>query len=248
MDDIIIKEKGMGADNTIKVIQMADTKKMLRINFTACFEDTGRMYETNVEDIAKENNIYSEKLPYAPMPYIVDSNAFFPEVDEAIANAEVGKEVEVVVPCEKAAGVRNPKLIELYSMKDFTKNEITPYPGMPVTLGNRSGYVVSVGAGRVKVDFNSPLAGHDLAFKVTVVEEITDAVEKAKALMEMNFGSADEFGFAVMEDKVVITEADVCKFHESWPVAKYRLVSDYRAVFGVDRVEFVQVWDSKKTQ
>ena len=117
---------------------------------------------------------------------------------------------------------------------------------MPVSLGNRTGTVMSVGAGRVKVDFNSPLAGHDLMYKVTVIEEITDAVEKAKAIMEIDFGSADDFGFAIMEDKVVVTEADVCKFHESWPVAKYRLVSDYRNVFGVDRVEFVEVWESAK--
>ena len=117
---------------------------------------------------------------------------------------------------------------------------------MPVSLGNRTGVVMSVGAGRVKVDFNSPLAGHDITYKVTIVDEITDAVEKAKAIMGIHFTAADDFGYAVMEDKVVITEADVCKFHESWPIAKYSLVSDYRNVFGVDRVEFVQVWETAK--
>ena len=226
---------------------MADTKKIVRINFKAYFADAdNRMYDSNIEECAKKNDFYNEKAVYAPLAYVVGSKGFYPEVDEAIANAEVGKEIEVTVPCEKAAGVRNPKLIELHSLKDFYKAEINPYPGMPVSLGNRTGTVMSVGAGRVKVDFNSPLAGHDLMYKVTVIEEITDAVEKAKAIMEIDFGSADDFGFAIMEDKVVVTEADVCKFHESWPVAKYRLVSDYRNVFGVDRVEFVEVWESAK--
>ncbi|MDO5853052.1 MAG: FKBP-type peptidyl-prolyl cis-trans isomerase [Thermoplasmata archaeon] len=225
---------------------MADTKKIVHINFKAYFEDTGKMFDTNIEECAKENDLYNDKVPYAPMSYVVGSKAFYPEVEEAIANAEVGKEIEVSVPCEKAAGVRNPRLIELHPLKDFYRAEINPYPGMPVTLGNRSGTVMSVGAGRVKVDFNSPLAGHDLSYKITVVDEITDAVEKAKAIMENDFGSADDFGFAILEDKIVITEADVCKFHESWPVAKYRLVSDYRSVFGLDRVEFVEVWESAK--
>ncbi len=180
------------------------------------------------------------------MAYVVGSKKFYPEVDEAIANAEVGKEVEVCVPCEKAAGARNPKLIELHSLKDFYKAEINPYPGMPVSLGNRNGTVISVGAGRVKVDFNSPLAGHDLMFKITVVDEITDPVEKAKAIMEINFGSANDFGYSILEDKIVIIEADVCKFHESWPVAKYMIVSELRSVFGIDRIEFVQVWESAK--
>lgn len=225
---------------------MADTKKIVHINFKAYFEDAGRLFDTSIEEEAKENGIYNEKATYGPVAYIVGSKGFYPEVDEAIANAEVGAEVEVVVPCEKAAGARNPRLIELHPIKDFYKAEINPYPGMPVTLGNRNGVIMSVGAGRVKVDFNSPLAGHDLCYKVTVVDEVTDVVEKAKAIMEIDFGSSDDFGFAILEDKVVITEADICKFHESWPVAKYRLVSDYRAVFGLDRIEFVEVWESAK--
>ena len=83
-------------------------------------------------------------------------------------------------------------------------------------------------------------------YKLTVVEEVTDAVEKAKCVMEMDFGTSEGFGFGIMEDKVVVTEAEICKFHEGWAIAKYKLVSDYRNVFGVDRVEFVQVWESAK--
>ena len=180
--------------------------------------------------------------------YFADADRLYDttNADAAIAGAEIGKEIEVTIPCEKAAGARNPKLIELHPIKEFYKNEINPYPGMPVSLGNKHGVVLSVGAGRVKVDFNSPLAGHDLMYKLTVVEEVTDAVEKAKCVMEMDFGTSEGFGFGIMEDKVVVTEAEICKFHEGWAIAKYKLVSDYRNVFGVDRVEFVQVWESAK--
>ena len=241
---------------------MADAKKIVRIDYKAYFAEADKLFDTTNADAAKEAGIFNEKVTYAPMAYIVGSNTLYADVDAAIAGAEVGKEIEVTVPCEKAAGARNPRLIELHPIKEFYKNEINPYPGMSVSLGNRSGIVMSVGAGRslgnrsgivmsvgagrVKVDFNSPLAGHDLKFEVTVVEEITDPVEKAKCIMEMDFGTSEGFGFGIMEDKVVITEAEVCKFHEGWAVAKYRLVSDYRATFGVDRVEFVQVWESKK--
>ena len=215
---------------------MADSKKIVRIDYKAYFADADRLYDTTNADAAKEAGIYNEKVTYAPMAYIVGSNTLYADLDAAIAAAEVGKEVEVTIPCEKAAGARNPRLIELHPIKEFYKNEINPYPGMSVSLGNRSGVVMSVGAGRVKVDFNSPLAGHDLKYEVTVVEEVTDPVEKAKCIMEMDFGTSEGFGFG----------AEICKFHEGWAVAKYKLVSDYRATFGVDRVEFVQVWESKK--
>ncbi len=36
---------------------MADTKKMFHINFKAYIEDTGKMYDTNIEACAKENEI-----------------------------------------------------------------------------------------------------------------------------------------------------------------------------------------------
>ena len=225
---------------------MADAKKIVRIDYKAYFADADRLYDTTNADAAKEAGIFDEKATYAPLPYIVGSKSLYEDLDAAIAGAEIGKEIEVTIPCEKAAGARNPKLIELHPIKEFYKNEINPDPGMPVSLGNKHGVVLSVGAGRVKVDFNSPLAGHDLMYKLTVVEEVTDAVEKAKCVMEMDFGTSEGFGFGIMEDKVVVTEAEICKFHEGWAIAKYKLVSDYRNVFGVDRVEFVQVWESAK--
>ncbi len=228
---------------------MADAKKIVRVDYKAYLADVDKMYDTTIADAAKEAGIFNEKSSYSPMPYVIGSKKLYADLDEAIANAEIGKEAEVTIPCEKAEGVRNPKLIELHPIKEFYKNEINPYPGMPVSLGNKTGTVVSVGAGRVKVDFNSPLAGHDLCFKFTVTEEVTDPVEKAKCILEMDFGLSEGFEFAIEADKVVVTEADICKFHEGWAVAKYKIVSDFRSAFGVDRIEFVQVWASaKKTE
>ena len=156
---------------------MADAKKLIRLNYKAYLADADeKLYDTTDAEAAKEAGIFNEKYTYAPMTYIVGSKTLFPDLEEAIANAEIGKETEVVIPCENAAGPRNPKLIELYPIKDFYKQEINPYPGLTVSLGNRTGTVMSVGAGRVKVDFNNPLAGHDLTFEVEILK-IEDAPE-----------------------------------------------------------------------
>ena len=170
---------------------MADAKRIVRIDYKAYFADADRLYDTTNADAAKEAGIFNEKVTYAPMAYIIGSGSLYADLDAAIAGAEIGKETEVTIPCEKAAGARNPRLIELHPIKEFYKNEINPYPGMSVSLGNRNGVVMSVGAGRVKVDFNNPLAGHDLKYEVTVVEEVTDPVEKAKCIMEMDFGTSE---------------------------------------------------------
>lgn len=228
---------------------MADAKKLIRLNYKAYLADADeKLYDTTDAEAAKEAGIYNEKYTYAPMTYIVGSKTLFPDLEEAIANAEIGKETEVVIPCENAAGPRNPKLIELYPIKDFYKQEINPYPGMPVSLGNKNGIVLSVGAGRVKVDFNSQLAGHDLMYRFTVVEEVTDAKEKAKAVLELAFGTSEGFDFEIADDKVTVIEAEVCKFHQNWAVAKYKIVTELREIFGVDRVDFLEVWDAGKKE
>ena len=196
---------------------MADAKKLIRLDYKAYFADADeRLYDTTDAEAAKEAGIYNEKVQYSPMVYLCGNKTLFPDLEAAIEAAEIGKETTVTIPCEKAAGARNPKLIELHPIKEFYKQEINPYPGLSVTLGNRTGVVMSVAAGRVKVDFNNQLAGHDLKYVFTVTEEITDDQAKAKAIIEILLGTSEGFEVAIEADKVVVTEAEFCKFNQDW--------------------------------
>ena len=224
------------------------SEKIVKINYSAYFADTDKLFDTTVADVAKENDVFDEKNVYEPLPYIVGSQKLYKPIDEAITGAKIGEEFTVTVPVEEAAGVRDPKLIELYPIKDFYKQEINPYPGMPVRLGNRTGTVHSVGAGRVRVDFNSPLAGHDLLYKVTVTEEIVDDTEKAKAIVSFAYGKTEGFQFSFPGDKVVVTLPEDVKFDEKWNVARFSIVFELRKVFGVNTVEYVEVWSVPATK
>jgi len=227
---------------------MADNeaKKMIRLDYKAYLAESGRLYDTTNEADAKDADIYNEKYTYSPMAYIVGSDKLFAVLDEAISKAEVGVETEVLIPSEDAAGVRDPKLIEVYPIREFNRQSINPYPGLQVTLGNRNGHVMSVGAGRVKVDFNSPLAGFDLLYKFTVTEVIEDPTEKAKAIVEVNFGSSEGFAFEFPEGKVSVILPDIAKFNSEWPMARFKVVYDLRESFGVDTVEFIEIWSVGK--
>lgn len=226
---------------------MADNaKKVIRLEYKAYLADNDTLYDTTDEAAAKEAGIYNEKVHYSPMSYIVGSNKLFPALDKAISEAQVGKEFEVSVPCEEGAGARNPRLLETHSLREFYREEINPMPGMTVSLGGRQGTVLSVGAGRVKVDFNNPLAGHDLRYVMRVTEEITEPEEKAKAIVEADFGDAVGFAFAFPGDRVTVTLPDLAKFDQGWTVARFKVVSDMREAFGVGTVEFVEVWSAAK--
>jgi len=225
-----------------------DVKKMIRLDYKAYLAESGRLYDTTNEADAKEADIYNEKYSYAPMAYIVGSGKLFQTLDDAIAKAEVGVETEVLIPSEDAAGARDPKLIEVYPIREFNRQDINPYPGLQVTLGNRIGHIMSVGAGRVKVDFNNPLAGFDLLYKFKVTEEIKEPAEKAKAIVEVNFGDSEGFSFEFPGDKVSVTLPDLAKFNPEWPMARFKVVSDLREAFNVDKVEFIEVWSLGKKE
>lgn len=225
---------------------MTDAKKVVRLNYKAYIADLDKLYDTTLEDVAKEAGIYEEKAVYKPMSYIVGSKKLFSALDAAIAGAAVGSEVTVEIPCEEAFGAHNPKLRETHNMNEFIKANIYPQPGMTVSLGNRSGTILKVGAGRVIVDFNSPLAGHDLKYVFTITEEVTDSAAKAQAIIEADFATVDGFKFDFPEGKVVVTVPDMVKFDQHWPMARFAVVSSLRDAFGVDTVEFVEVWSAAK--
>lgn len=215
---------------------------IVRVDYKSYITDIDRLYDTTIESVAKEAGIYNEKYKYAPISYIIGSGRLFKPLDEAISAAEIGKETTIEIASSNAAGPRDPKLVETYSAREFHKRQINPYPGLDVKLGNRTGTVVSTGAGRVKVDFNNPLSGKDLSYTFTVTEVITDNEEKAKAIVEMTFGTSDGFVFTFADDKVSVILPDIVKFNQEWPVIRFKIVTDMRDTFKVDTVELIEVW------
>ncbi len=223
---------------------MAALKKgeIVRLNYTARLAENDKVFDTTNADVAKEAGIFNEQYSYAPMPYIIGSGRFFKVLDEAIAAAEVGKETEIVIKCEDAAGVRDPKLVETYPIKEFYKQEIMPQPGLEVKLKDRTGVIVTVGAGRVKVDFNNFLAGRDLKYTFTVEEIMEDKAAKAEAIVQMDFGTAEGFSFEFADDKVTVHTSDITKFNQGWLMSKFRIVNDFRESFDADTIEFIETW------
>jgi FKBP-type peptidyl-prolyl cis-trans isomerase 2 len=230
---------------------MAEGKKigkgdLVYVDYDAFFADNNRLFDTTRAESAKEAGFFTEEADYSPMPVLLGSGQMFEAFENAVENAEIGKDMEIRIASADAAGARDPKLIETYQIKEFHKQDINPQPGIEVRLGNRRGTVMYVGAGRVKVDFNSPLAGKDLIYKFIVKEVVTDETEKAKATVKRILGTSDGFEFKITSDKVSVTLPDLTKFDQNWPVARFRIVADLRKVADVGTVEFIEVWAAEK--
>ncbi|MCL2607687.1 MAG: FKBP-type peptidyl-prolyl cis-trans isomerase [Methanomassiliicoccaceae archaeon] len=214
---------------------------LVYVDYDAFLAD-GKLFDTTKAESAKDAGFFDEKVEYGPLPVLLGSGKMFDAFEAAVAAAAVGKEEEVMIASDDAAGARDPRLVELHPLKEFYRQDITPYPGMEVQLGGRRGTVMSVGAGRVKVDFNSPLAGKDLIYRFIVREVVTDKIEKAKAAVKMSLGTSDGFDFTITKEKVTVILPELTKFDQTWPIARFRIVGDLRKIADTDTVEFIEVW------
>jgi len=169
---------------------------VIKLHYTGKVKETGEVFDTTYEEVAKKAGIYSEKGIYGPVPIAVGAGHVLKGLDEQLGGLDVGKKYEITVPPEKGFGKRDPKLIKTFTLGQFRRQGIYPFPGMPVeveTEGGRKlkGRVLTVSGGRVRVDFNHPYAGKHLVYEVEVVEKIEDPIERVKALIELRMPMVD---------------------------------------------------------
>lgn len=209
-------------------------------DFDAWIIESNELFDTTSEATAKDNNIYNEKMTYGPQPLIVGKGRLFPGLDEHMAKAEVGKDYEVLIPPEKGAGARDPKLVELHPVREFLRQEIEPRVGLEVTVKNRPGYITAVTAGRVRVDFNNKLAGRTLKYKYKVVEKPTKQKEVAELILKMAYGTSEGFEVEHHGKDYKVKLPDSCKYDQRWILSKYGVVRDLREVLGAETVSFIE--------
>jgi FKBP-type peptidyl-prolyl cis-trans isomerase 2 len=175
---------------------------VVRLHYTGKVKETGEIFDTTYEEVAKEAGIYSEKGIYGPVPIAVGAGHVLQGLDEQLDGLEVGKKYEIIVPPEKGFGKRDPKLIKVFTLGQLRRAGIYPIPGMPIELetgeGKKiKGRIMTVSGGRVRIDFNHPYAGKHLVYEVEIIEKIEDPIEKVKALIELRMPKVDR-------DKVII--------------------------------------------
>jgi FKBP-type peptidyl-prolyl cis-trans isomerase 2 len=219
------------------------SEKKPRIVFTefdGWVQETGTLFDTTHEAVAKENKVFDEKAVYEPLPLLVGRGRLFPGLEKSLAEAEVGKEYDLLLTPEEGAGPRDPKLVGLFPMRDFLRQEIMPEIGREVTIKKKTGYISAVTAGRVRVDFNNKLAGRSLKYKYKIVSEPETAQDKLNAVLKMDYGTTDGFSAEFDEKKAVVKMPDVCKYDQRWLLSKYRVVTDLRELLDLEVIQFVE--------
>ncbi len=156
---------------------------MVLIDYTAKIKDTGEVFDTTKEEVAKQAGIFDPNYKYRPLPVLIGASFVIKGLEEALKSMEVEQSKKIEIPPEKAYGERDERLVKLIPESNFRDNNIEPVVGKYVQINNLTGKIISVSGGRVKVDFNHPLAGKVVEYEVTVVKKVEDEAEKAKEIV-----------------------------------------------------------------
>ena len=198
-------------------------------------KDDGEIFDLTDEQTAKEEGIYADEIDYSPIPVLVGEEYVIEGFEEALKDMEVGDEKEIEAPVEKAYGERDSDNVRTYPEKEFKKQGVQVRPGEEIMIGNQRGKVVSKGSGRVRVDFNHPLAGEDLQYWLKVVEKVEDDEEKANKIFDYRVGH----GSIEVEDGVAtVTHDHEGHDHEMPEELKEQLRDEILENTGLEEVNF----------
>jgi FKBP-type peptidyl-prolyl cis-trans isomerase SlyD len=163
----------------------------IEVEYTGTIKDSGIVFDTTDEKLAKESGIHSPQMTYGPILVCLGEGHLISGLDEQMPGKETGKEYTIELGPDKAFGRKDAKLIQLISTSKFTKQNINPLPGLQVNVDGAMGIIRRVSGGRTLVDFNHPLAGQDIVYKIKVNKIVEDKAEQVKSLIQLQLGIKD---------------------------------------------------------
>ena len=204
----------------------------LLVNYTLKVKESGDTVDTTYDSVAKEAHLHREDSVYGPK-FIILGEGWLPKgLEESLVGVEQGKQTSVELTPEKGFGARDPSKMRLVPLRRFREKGIDPIPGAQVEFDGRPAVVRAVGAGRVQVDYNHPLAGRTLIYDVSVEKVLEDENEKISNIISRRIPevekarfkidrAGDELNIEVPEEAFYLSGLQVAKKSVSSDLQKY---------------------------
>jgi peptidylprolyl isomerase len=203
------------------------------IDYNAKVKETGEVFDTTLEETAKKERLYKEGEIYESKLVVIGENWVLKSLDENLTSMEIAKTATVEISPDKAFGARDPEKVKRVPLRHLIAEGITPTLGMRVEHDGKMATVRTIGAGRVLLDFNLPLAGKTLVYEVTVKKQLETAKEKISALIHRRIPAVEEakFTFATKAKSVNIEMPEEAFYIEGIQVAKRGIALDIQKFF-----------------
>src|SRR5881396_4211689 len=216
----------------------------LLVNYTLKVKESGETVDTTFDSVAKESHIHREDSTFGPK-FIILGEGWLPKgLEESLVGLDPGTNKTVELTPEKGFGNRDPGKMRLVPLRRFRDKEY-PTPGQQVEFDGRPAVVRAVGAGRVQVDYNHPLAGRTLVYDVSIDKVLEDENEKILNVISVRIPEVDKTKFGLEKNKAELT-IDVPEeafYLSGLQVAKKAVTSDLQKYFpDLDTISFREVF------
>lgn len=223
------------------------------IDYTAKVKETGEVFDTTLDETAKREHLYKEGEIYEPKLVVIGEGWVLKALDEGLTTMEVDKPTSVEISQDKAFGARDPEKVKRVPLKQLIAKGITPALGMRVEYGGKTATVRAMGAGRVLLDFNPPLAGKTLVYEVTVKKKLERDEERIRALIHRRTPAVEEskFEFAIKAENLTIEMPEEAFYLDGIQLAKRGIALDVQKFLPETKaVKFTETFkiESKKAQ
>ena len=218
------------------------------IDHVAKVKETGEVFDTTIEETAKKEHLYKEGEIYEPKLVVIGEGWVLKTLDDSLTTMEIAKKTPIEIPPKKAFGERDPEKIKRVSLRNLTAKGITPTLGMRVEYNGKMATVRTMGAGRVLLDFNPPLAGKTLVYEVTVQKKLTTKKQKIAALIHRRILAVEQnkFRFTTKQKKVNIEMPEEAFYIEGIQVAKRGIAMDIQRFFPkTTTIKFVETFKTE---
>jgi peptidylprolyl isomerase len=230
-------------------IQKSD---FILVDYTGKVKETGEVFDTTSEEIAKENKLYKEGAIYEPRLVVAGEVGLgLKSLDEALLTFKLKKKESIELPPENAFGNRDPEKVKLVPLRRLVARRITPKLGAQVEYDKRLATVRTVGSGRVTLDFNPPLAGKTLVYEVSIKKKLETDKEKISALIHRRIPAVEDkkFAFKVVKANVTLNMPEEAFYVEGIQLAKRGIALDIqRFLPEITAVKFVETFKKRETK
>jgi peptidylprolyl isomerase len=219
------------------------------INYTAKVKETNDVFDTTLEEVAKKERLYKEGELYEPKLIVIGEGWMLKAVDEYLETMKLNKAQSVEVPSDKAFGPRDPEKIKRVPLKQLLAKDVhNPTIGMRIDYNGKMATIRSIGAGRVLLDFNPPLAGRTLIYDVTVDKKLATNEEKVTALIHRRIPIVDreKFKFTIQKETLAVDMPEEAFYIEGVQIAKRGIAMDIQKFLPeLTVIKFVEAFKSE---
>ena len=153
-------------------MDVAKKNDRVLVDYIGFFPD-GKVFDTSIKEIAQKEWIYNAVRDYKPLEFVIGAWQMIPCFDKAVEWMKVWETKEITCQPKDAYGECDENKIKSFPKSQFKQFEeagykIEKWAELPTQYWMVK--VVDVDNDNVKIDFNNPMCGKILKFKITLRE------------------------------------------------------------------------------